>query len=104
MHKFSLKEIGKVDQRHDSPELLLQKEYLLALTGLNGFSHIIVVWWFDKPYSEEIRSIKVLYKPYKCGPESIGVLATRSPVRPNPIAISAVKVKYLDVDNSIIKI
>lgn len=44
MHKFSLKEIGKVDQRHDSPELLLQKEYLLALTRLNGFSHIVVAW------------------------------------------------------------
>lgn len=40
MHKFSLKEIGKVDQRHDSPELLLQKECLSALDGL---SHIIVV-------------------------------------------------------------
>ena len=44
MHKVSLIEIGKVDQRHDSPELLLQKEYLLALTRLNGFSHIIVAW------------------------------------------------------------
>lgn len=43
MHKFSLKEFGKVDQRYDSPELLLQKEYLPALDGLNGFSHILVV-------------------------------------------------------------
>ena len=43
MHKFSLKEIGKVDQRHDSPKLLLQKEYLPALDGFNRFRHIIVV-------------------------------------------------------------
>lgn len=104
MNKFSLKEIGKVDQRHDSPELILQKEYLPALDGLKGFSHIIVVWWFDKLDSEEIRNIKVLDKPYKCGPESIGVLATRSPVRPNPIAISVVKVEDLNVDNGVIKI
>lgn len=104
MHKFSLKEIGKVDQRHDNPKLLLQKEYLPELDGLNGFSHIIVVWWFDKLDSEEIRSIKVLDKPYKCGPESIGVLATRSPVRPNPIAISVVKVEDLNVDNGAIKL
>lgn len=104
MHKFSLKEIGKVDQRQDSPKLLLQKEYLPALDGLNGFSHIIVVWWFDKLDSEELRSIKVLDKPYKCGPESIGVLATRSPVRPNLIVIPMVKVGNLNFDNGAIKI
>ena len=33
--------------------------------------------------------IFVLDKPYKKGPEKIGVLATRSPVRPNPIASSS---------------
>lgn len=46
----------------------------------------------------------MLDKPYKCGPESIGVLATRSPVRPNPIAISVVKVEDLNVDNGAIKL
>lgn len=54
--------------------------------------------------SEEIRSIKVLDKPYKCGPESMGVLATRSPVGPNPIVIPMVKVGDLNFDNGAIKI
>lgn len=46
----------------------------------------------------------MLDKPYKCGPESMGVLATRSPVRPNPIVIPMVKVGDLNFDNGAIKI
>ena len=46
----------------------------------------------------------MLDQSYKCGPESIGVLATRSPVRPNPIVIPIVKVGDLNFDNSAIKV
>lgn len=69
--------IGKIDQKHDCPELLLQKESLVGLNGLKEISYIIVLWWFDKLDSKEIRSIKVLDKTYKCGPESIGFLAIK---------------------------
>ncbi|WP_418658412.1 TrmO family methyltransferase domain-containing protein, partial [Clostridioides difficile] len=31
-------------------------------------------------------------KPYKSGPDVIGIFATRSPIRPNPIALTAVQI------------
>lgn len=60
MHKFSLKEIGKVDQRYDSPKLLLQKlllqkEYLPALSGLKDLviflSYDGLINWIAKKYA-----------------------------------------------------
>lgn len=104
MTKFELHKIGQVNRNHNYPELALQKEYLPAIDGLKGFSHIIVVWWFDRLDRKDLRQIKVLDKPYKHGPESIGIFATRSPVRPNPIAISVAKVVGIDAAKGTIKI
>ena len=38
-------------------------------------------------------------KPYKNGPEEIGVFALRSPERPNPIAVSSVNIAYVDEES-----
>ena len=35
-------------------------------------------------------------KPYIKGPDALGVFATRSPMRPNPIAVSSVGIAYVD--------
>ena len=45
---------------------------------------------------EQSRSILELKQPYRNAPESIGVFASRSPHRPNPIALTASEI--LDVD------
>ena len=42
------------------------------------------------------------YKLYKKGPEVLGTFATRSPERPNPIAITASYVTYIDHEKGII--
>jgi tRNA (Thr-GGU) A37 N-methylase len=41
-------------------------------------------------------------KPYTKGPDTLGTFATRSPQRPNPIALSCTHVTYIDVDSGII--
>lgn len=102
--QFELQEIGHVRQHQDRPEIALNQEYLPALEGLEGFSHILIVWWFNRLDRKDLRQIKVLDKPYTHGPDSIGVFATRSPVRPNPIAISVVEVEQLDTANGIISV
>ena len=60
-----------------------------ALRGLEGFSHIWLVWVFDqavrKDWSPTVRP------PRLGGNTRMGVFATRSPFRPNPIALSCVK-------------
>ena len=38
-------------------------------------------------------------KPYTNGPEKVGVLASRSPVRPNPIAVTVCPLTALDQEN-----
>ena len=74
----------------------LEEMYLDAVLGIEEFSHIQVLWWANLYDSPESRNYLVLDKPYKKGPDKIGVLATRSPVRPNPIAISACALVSLD--------
>ena len=60
-----------------------------ALRGLEGFSHLWLVWVFDqavrKDWSPTVRP------PRLGGNTRMGVFATRSPFRPNPIALSCVK-------------
>ena len=62
-----------------------------ALRGLEGFSHVWVVFLFDKvPEGEERLSVR---PPRLGGNERIGVWATRSPFRPNRIGLSVVKLE-----------
>lgn len=60
-----------------------------ALRGLEEFSHLWLVWVFDqavrKAWSPTVRP------PRLGGNRRMGVFATRSPFRPNPIALSSVK-------------
>ena len=59
-----------------------------ALRGLDGFSHLWLLWIFDQAvraqWSPTVRP------PRLGGNTRLGVFATRSPFRPNPIALSAV--------------
>lgn len=41
-------------------------------------------------------------KPYAKAPEMMGIFATRSPVRPNPIAVTTVAVLHIDYENGVI--
>lgn len=103
--------IGKVVIEGGRYFLELDREAFAAARGLEEFSHIQMVWWFHLYDSEETRKCLVLDRPYVKGPEKIGVLATRSPVRPNPIAITAcalvgvdprsrrLEVSYTDAEN-----
>ena len=65
-----------------------------ALRGLEGFSHIWLVWVFDqavrKDWSPTVRP------PRLGGNTRMGVFATRSPFRPNPIALSCVKLAGME--------
>lgn len=59
-----------------------------ALRGLDGFSHLWLIWEFSqcvgKPWSPTVRP------PRLGGNARMGVFATRSPFRPNPIGLSCV--------------
>lgn len=72
----------------DAPHITIRPEYGEALQGLSGFSHIIILYWLHLNDNEEQRRIlKVTPRRHKGAPE-VGVFASRSPVRPNPIGLS----------------
>lgn len=67
-----------------------------ALRGLEGFSHLWLVWVF----SENIRDTwsPTVRPPRLGGNKRLGVFATRSSFRPNPIALSCVKIEEIRLD------
>ncbi|MBS2016110.1 MAG: tRNA (N6-threonylcarbamoyladenosine(37)-N6)-methyltransferase TrmO [Deltaproteobacteria bacterium] len=72
-------------------EVLPEHEH--ALDDLAGFERIWVVSWFDRAVREGPRPSKVLPPRSE---EKRGVFATRSPHRPNPIGLSAVRLARVE--------
>jgi tRNA (adenine37-N6)-methyltransferase len=65
-------------------------EYELGLTDIDGFSHLYVIWVFDRSDSCELLGTP----PTDTKPH--GVFATRSPRRPNPIGLTVLKLVVRD--------
>ena len=67
-----------------------------ALRGLEGFSHLWIAWIF----SENIRESwsPTVRPPRLGGNKRLGVFATRSSFRPNPLALSCVKIEEIRLD------
>ena len=70
-----------------------------ALRGIEGWSHLWLIWQF----SEAIRSewSPTVRPPRLGGNERVGVFATRSPFRPNPIGLSCVKLERTAVEDGL---
>ena len=66
-----------------------------ALRGLEGFSHLWLIWEFSQArrqgWSPTVRP------PRLGGNRRMGVFATRSPFRPNPIGLSCVRLKRVEL-------
>lgn len=65
-----------------------------AFKGIEGFSHLWLIWEFDKN-SHHSNSLSVR-PPRLGGNEKMGVFATRSPFRPNPLGLSSVKLDSIE--------
>ncbi len=68
-----------------------------ALRGLEEFSHIWLLWEFSKAKRE--RWSPTVRPPLLGGNKRIGVFATRSPFRPNPIGLSSVRLTKIDFED-----
>ena len=67
-----------------------------ALRGLEGFSHLWLIWEFSKARREDWSP--TVRPPRLGGNRRLGVFATRSPFRPNPIGLSCVGLRGIDLD------
>jgi len=100
--KIHIQQIGVVKTDNHEFAIHLNSEYLSALMNIEGFSHLQIVWWGNLYDTPQNRANLISNKPYKKGPDKIGVFATRSPVRPNPILITTIEVQHIDYENGII--
>jgi tRNA-Thr(GGU) m(6)t(6)A37 methyltransferase TsaA len=72
--------------KHSADGILeIKQELELGLTDIEGFSHLLVVWAFDRSEGFELLGTP----PSDNRPH--GVFATRSPKRPNPIGLTVVE-------------
>ena len=78
--------------------IIFEREYRNpdAVRGIENFSHLWLIWGFDIPeregYSATVRP------PRLGGNERVGVFATRSPFRPNPLGLTVVRLEKVETD------
>lgn len=78
--------------------IVFEPEYRVAeaFRGLEGYSRIWVIWQFSEAVREKWSP--TVRPPKLGGNKRVGVFASRSPFRPNPIGLSAVRLEGIELD------
>ena len=100
--QFTVYPIGWVRKADEQTTIVVDKKYQSALLGLDQFSHVWVLYWFDRNDTPEKRSILQVHPQGKQDNPIRGVFATHSPVRPNLIAMT--RCKIISVKENVIEI
>ena len=76
--------------------IVFENEYRVndAFRGLEGFSHIWIIWQFSEAVREDWSP--TVRPPRLGGNKRVGVFATRSPFRPNSLGLSCVKLDSIE--------
>jgi tRNA-Thr(GGU) m(6)t(6)A37 methyltransferase TsaA len=102
MPPFSIQPVGFVRKGGRDILIEIDKEYQDALLGLEGFSHILVLYWFHENDHPEIRRTLQVHPRKDENNPLMGVFGTHSPARPNLIGIT--RCKILDISGCIIRV
>lgn len=97
MKEIILKPVGFVRNNVKEPrlggfgeeisEIVVDEKFKDALKGIEDYSHIIIVYWMDK-----VKDCVITHRPQgNPNVPVVGIFACRCPQRPNPIAITTVK-------------
>ncbi len=100
--QFILRPVGSVHKENGHTTLVLNKEVEPALCGLDGYSHVWVLWWLDCNDTPKKRSILQVHPQGNRKNPLTGVFACRSPARPNLIALTLCRV--LSVKDNVVEI
>ena len=82
-------------------KIVFEPEYRVkdAFRGIDGFSHLWLIWLFDKVIQKEWTP--TVRPPKLGGNVRMGVFATRSPFRPNSMGLSSVKLVGVEFDEKL---
>lgn len=72
-------------------QIVIDQEWAAALEGLEEFSHIIVIFWLNRPKDEDRKVRLKIHPEAREDMPVVGLFATRTPYRPNPIGLTTVE-------------
>jgi formylmethanofuran dehydrogenase subunit E len=97
MAKAEVRFIGVVEKAgEDEAKIKVFPEYCAGLKGIKDFSHLIILYWIHLRDREEERRILLVFPRRHMINVRMGVFATRSPSRPNPIGLCVVKLVKIE--------
>ncbi len=76
-------------------QIVIHDELAEALDGVNGFSHAFVLFWLHQVSDEQRKTLKVHPRGRKDMP-LLGVFATRTMLRPNPVGLTLVELVQVE--------
>jgi tRNA-Thr(GGU) m(6)t(6)A37 methyltransferase TsaA len=100
--QLTMHPIGWVEKTEQKTRIVVNREFQAGLLGLNDFSHLYVLYWFDRNDNPAKRSVLQVHPRGNPQNPITGVFATRSPARPNLIALSLCKI--VDIQDNVIEI
>jgi len=92
---------GEVGDKRTVSKIVLRQELSQALEGIQDFSHLFVIFWMHEITDEERRIMKTRPRGRDDMP-LLGVFATRTAHRPNPIGLTLVEL--LKVEGNVITV
>jgi len=91
---LSLQSIGSLEKKGSQVLIQLDEKFKDGLSHLEAFSHLRIVWCFHRFLGDRFKRTLICQPPYERAPKT-GIFASRSPVRPNPIAVSTVRLEKI---------
>lgn len=92
------KNMNAARERGGTATVTVDTPYRAGLAGLAGFSHVVILSWFE----QAPRNL-IVQKPRHAS-DAKGVFALRSPARPNPIGLHVARIVALDVEQGVIEL
>jgi len=80
----------EVRDKSRTSQIILNSEFAEALAGIDGFSHLFVLFWLHETTESQRKNLKVHPRGRDDLP-LLGVFATRTMLRPNPIGLTLVE-------------
>jgi tRNA-Thr(GGU) m(6)t(6)A37 methyltransferase TsaA len=91
----------KIKDKTAISQIILNSELVDGLEGIDGFSHLFVLFWLNQLSNEQRKTLKV-HPRGRMDLPLLGVFATRTMLRPNPIALTLVEL--LKVEGNVLTV
>lgn len=103
INENQIESVGVLKKINGDDFIYIFRDFDNQLNLLEGCSHIKLMWWFSRFDDSKYRKITTCNPPYENAPVT-GVFASRSPVRPNPIALTTARILEIDKELRRIKV